>query len=74
MGSEIYCRHQGTQAGKTRNQRSLTFKCSLATGAFKEISVEASEGQQSTNMNPKYDGLSERYQDTVSSLMGCALW
>ena len=33
----------------------------------------ASEGHQFTNMIPKYHGLSQRYQDTVSSLMDCAL-
>ena len=35
LGREIYCRHQGTQVGKTRNKRSLTLECSLATvGVF----------------------------------------
>ena len=31
VGPEIYSRHQGTQAGKTISQRSLTIKWSLAT-------------------------------------------
>ena len=39
VGPEVYRRHQGTQAGKTRNQRSLTFKYSLATlGGFQKNS------------------------------------
>ena len=47
----------------------------LATvGGFQGIRVGAIKWQQSSNMIPKYHGLSQRYQDTVSSRMGCALW